>query len=159
MGREKKYIILTDSEKEELEAAYKNGSTHLYRSHCQAILLSASGHSISELSTQFSVGVNTIGVWLKKWSAKGLTGLDLAPGRGRKPKVAQTDTVILDRIENLLAEESQQINHILVVLEEEYAITMCKKTLKRLLRKKNSGGNVAVKSAQKSQQMSKKTKK
>jgi len=72
---------------------------------------------------------------------------------GRKLKVSETDTLILNRIENLLEQESRQLNHILVALEEEFAVSMCKKTLKRLLRKKNIVGNVAAKSVPKSHQM------
>ena len=83
----------------------------------------------------------------------GINGLKLVSGSGRKPKVAETDKVILDRIENLLEEESRQLNHILATLEQEFAVIMCKKTLKRLLRKKNIVGNAVAKSALKSRMM------
>ena len=84
------------------------------------------------------MGLNTVGQWLQNWSSSGIEGLKLVPGCGRKLKVTDTDTLILNRIENLLEQELRQLNHILVALEEEFAVIMCKKTLKRLLRKKIS---------------------
>jgi len=151
MGRKSKHIILTDEEKRNLEQGYKQGSNHIFRRHCDAILLNASGKTIKELSVHFSVRVHTVGQWLQNWISLGINGLKLVPGRGRKPKIAETDKVILDRIENLLEEESRQLNHVLATIEQEFAIIMCKKTLKRLLRKKNIVGNVVVKSALKNQ--------
>jgi transposase len=150
MGRKNKHIILTDAEKKSLEQGFKQGSNHLFRRHCEAILMNASGKTIRELSVHFSVRVHTVGLWLQNWLSLGITGLKLVPGRGRKLKVAETNTVVLDRIENLLEEESRQLNHVLVALENEFAIIMCKKTLKRIIRKKSTVGNVAVKSALKS---------
>lgn len=153
MGRKSKHIILTDEEKRSLEQGYKQGSNHIFRRHCEAVLLNASGKTIKELSVHFSVRVHTVGLWLQNWLSLGINGLKLVSGRGRKPKIAETDKVILDRIENLLEEESRQLNHVLATIEQEFAIVMCKKTLKRLLRKKNIVGNVVAKSALKSQMM------
>jgi transposase len=152
MGRKSKHIILTDEERRRLEEGYKQGTNHIFRRHCEAVLLNASGKTIKELSVHFSVRVHTVGLWIQNWLSLGIDGLKLVHGRGRKRKVAETDTVILNRIENLLEQESRHLNHILVALEEEFAIRMCKKTLKRLLRKKNIVGNVAVQSAPKSHQ-------
>ena len=73
------------------------------------------------------MGLNTVGQWLQNWSSSGIEGLKLVLGRGRKPKVAETDTLILSRIENLLEQESRQLNHILVALEEDFAVAICKK--------------------------------
>ena len=127
MARTSKHIILKDIEKRQLEQGYKQGYNHIFRRNCEAALLNASGKTIKELSIQFSVGLNTIGQWLQNWSSSGIEGLKLVLGRGRKPKVAETDTLILSRIENLLEQESRQLNHILVALEEDFAVTMCKK--------------------------------
>ena len=127
MARTSKRIILTDIEKRQLEQGYKQGYNHIFRRNCEAALLNASGKTIKELSIQFSVGLNTIGQWLQNWSSSGIEGLKLVPGRGRKPKVAETDTLILSRIENLLEQESRQLNHILVALEEDFAVAICKK--------------------------------
>ena len=123
MARTSKHIILTDIEKRQLEQGYN----HIFRRNCEAALLNASGKTIKELSIQFSVGLNTVGQWLQNWSSSGIEGLKLVPGRGRKPKVAETDTLILSRIENLSEQESRQLNHILVALEEDFAVAICKK--------------------------------
>jgi len=132
MARTSKHIILTDIAKRQLEQGYKQGYNHIFRRNCEAVLLNASGKTIKELSIQFSVGLNTLGQWLQNWSSSGIEGLKLVPGGGRKPKVAETDTLILNRIENFLEQESRQLNHILVALEEAFAVTMCKKILSSL---------------------------
>ena len=153
MGRKNKYIILTDKEKKTLEQGYKQGSNPIFRRHCEAILMNASGKSIKIISEHFSLRVHTVGLWIQNWLTLGIEGLKLVKGRGRKLKVSDTDTIILNRIENLLEEESRQLNHVLATLEQEFAITMCKKTLKRIIRKKSIVGNVVAKSALKSPMM------
>jgi hypothetical protein len=66
-------------------------------------------------------------IQFEDWLSLGIKGLKLVPGRGRKLIVSDTYTVILERIENLLEEESRQLNYVLVALEDEFALTMCKK--------------------------------
>lgn len=53
MGRTSKPIILTNSKKKLLE----QGSNNIFRRHCEAILLNASGKTIKELSVDFSLRV------------------------------------------------------------------------------------------------------
>lgn len=98
--------------------------------------MNTSGKTIKELSVHFSVRGHKVGLWLQNWLSLGINGLKLVSGCGHKPKIAETDKVVLDRIENLLEEESRQLNHVLATIEKEFAIVMCKKTFKRLLRKK-----------------------
>lgn len=66
MRRKSKHIVLTDEEKK-FRIRHKQGSNHISRRHCEAVLLNISGKTIKELSVQFSVRVHTHGLWLQNW--------------------------------------------------------------------------------------------
>jgi transposase len=90
MGRKKKYIAELDSQqRRSLEKGYKTGDSHLTRRKCQAILLSYSGKSVDELALLLRVTKQSIYLWYKAWEAEGIKGLELKPGRGRKPKLKE----------------------------------------------------------------------
>ncbi len=59
------------------------------RKRAHAILLSAKGYKIEELSTIFEVDRDTISEWLNRWDTKGVEGLNDAPRSGRPRKVGQ----------------------------------------------------------------------
>ena len=52
------------------------------------ILGLAQGLSHQEIAEEQSVSLLAIGRWRKRWGAKGLEGLQDAPGRGRKPRLS-----------------------------------------------------------------------
>ena len=52
------------------------------------ILGLARGLSHQEIAEEQSVSLLAIGRWRKRWAAKGLEGLQDAPGRGRKPRLS-----------------------------------------------------------------------
>ena len=52
------------------------------------ILGLARGLSHQEIAEEQSVSLLAIGRWRKRWAAKGLVGLQDAPGRGRKPRLS-----------------------------------------------------------------------
>ena len=52
------------------------------------ILGLARGLSHQEIAEEQSVSLLAIGRWRKRWAAKGLEGLQEAPGRGRKPRLS-----------------------------------------------------------------------
>ena len=52
------------------------------------ILGLAQGLSHEEMAKEQSVSLLAIGRWRKRWAAKGLEGLQDAPGRGRKPRLS-----------------------------------------------------------------------
>ncbi|MDP1818024.1 MAG: helix-turn-helix domain-containing protein [Leadbetterella sp.] len=136
MSRKLKYIKLTESERTSLLQGHRSGKTHLYRRHCEAILMSDHGKSIKEISAHFKVRISTVGTWLTTWQHFGIDGLKLSPGRGRKPILSESNVLVVTTIENLLQEESRHIHHIVTALEDKHSLVMCAKTLKRFLKKK-----------------------
>jgi hypothetical protein len=68
MSKIKRYIKnLTVSQLEELESGYKYGENNLFRSHCQAIILSNQGYSVPELMEIFQCRKNTLYNWFNSY--------------------------------------------------------------------------------------------
>ena len=93
-----RYISLTETERLTLEEAYSNHSSKVFRSHCQAILLSSNGFQVKKLSKIFEVRTRTIYTWMNSWESEGIYGLMIHPGRGRKRKLSITDDNLVEHI-------------------------------------------------------------
>ena len=136
MGRNKKYIKgLTDEQISLLEKGYKRGQSHLTRRKCQAILLSSTGKSADELALFFEVTEQSVYNWYKAWESEGIKGLELKPGRGRKPKLTDENLAQVKRIKTLVENDPQNLKNVVSKISEEIGIELSKKTLKRFLKK------------------------
>lgn len=136
MGRNKKYIKeLTDEQTSLLEKGYKTSQSHLTRRKCQAILLSSTGKSVNELALLFDVTEQSVYNWYKAWESEGIKGLELKPGRGRKPKLTDENLVQVKRIKALVENDPQNLKNVVSKISEEFGIELSKKTLKRFLKK------------------------
>lgn len=78
---------LTEADQAALEHLHRTGATHRQRQRAQAILLSANGFTIAQLTLIFGVHRNTVSEWLDNWLSQGLSGLKDAPKTGRTPKI------------------------------------------------------------------------
>ena len=135
MGRKKKYITaLTDKQKSLLEKGYKTGKSHLTRRKCQAILLSHSGKSVDELAVLFGVKAQSVYSWYKAWESEGIKGLELKPGRGRKPKLNE-DAEQVKRIKTLVENDPQNLKDVVNQIQKECGIDLSRKTLEPFLKK------------------------
>ena len=142
MSRKKKYIEkLTVEQKNSLEKGYKQGKSHLFRRKCQCILMSHRGKSVKELSDFFSVSRISIYKWLRLWECSGIKGLELKPGRGRKPKLEQSNAKHVETIKTLIENEPKNLTRVVGQVQSELGIDLSKKTLKRFLKNLNTDGN------------------
>lgn len=125
-----RYIKLKPNEIEALEKLYKNSpdNTIQRRSHC--ILLSNQKRTITDLSGVFDVNRRTIERWFSGWEENGVESLSIQPGRGVKTKLKGLETVIAEQ----LKEHSRNLKNVLVYLEKEQNIIICKKTLQNFLK-------------------------
>lgn len=125
-----RYIKLKPDEIEALEKLYKNSpdNTVQKRSHC--ILLSNQKRTITDLSSIFDVNRRTIERWFSGWEENGIKSLSIQPGRGVKTKLKGLETVIAEQ----LKEHSRNLKNVLVYLEKEQNIIICKKTLQNFLK-------------------------
>lgn len=83
-------ITLTDDQKSQLQKWVKNPPKPYLRRRAWAILLVASGKSISQVARDRRVRAqrNTVSEWVRRFRAEGPQGLKIRPGRGRKPAYA-----------------------------------------------------------------------
>lgn len=134
---------LNGLEREALQEGQKNGSTYRFRNRCKAILLSSDGYSVNQIRELFEINrVNTIYDWYNRWEAEGIEGLKDKPGRGRKPKLENSNEAHVKLVKKLVKQESQNLNKVKVELENILGIKLSKKTLKRFLKNLTFDGDV-----------------
>ena len=145
MGRKSKYIKeLTKEEYSALSKGYALGESPLYRRKCHCILLSYSGKTTNELSTIFDVSKQSILKWLNLWESVGIQGLQLKPGRGRKPKLDITKKKHVTTVKKLIENEPKNLSRVTTQIKQQLGVDMSKKTLKRFLKNLNIDGNASV---------------
>ncbi len=130
-----RYIKLTPSELEILEEASKSSTKHHIRRKCDAILLSARGYDIANLSKLYKVRTHTIRAWMDKWLSEGLEGFFIGAGRGRKPEIELADTVLVDAIKLSVELNPQNLEAVCSELNRSHNINLTKGKLLSFLKK------------------------
>lgn len=125
-----RYVILKTEEIEALEKLHKNSANNTVRKRSQCLLLSHQRRTITDLSGIFDVNRRTIERWLDSWAKSGVDSLTIQPGRGVKTRLKGLDTVIAEQ----LKDHSRNLKSVLIYLEEQHHIIICKKTLQNFLK-------------------------
>lgn len=86
-----RHIQLSDQERTLLESLRKTSNQSRVRDRCHALILSDKGFNIKQLSKVFSVGRDTIGIWLDRWEEFGAEGLEDLPKSGRPSVFSPSD--------------------------------------------------------------------
>lgn len=82
-----RYITLTtDDARTALHQLYRQTNDADLRTRCQMILLSSTGHAVSEIADLTLFDENTILYWFDRYESQGLAGLEDRPRSGRPPK-------------------------------------------------------------------------
>jgi transposase len=125
-----RYIKLKPNEVEALEKLHRNSPDNTVRKRSHCILLSYQKRTITDLSGIFDVDRRTIERWFGGWEENGVESLSIQPGRGVKTKLKGLESVIAEQ----LKEHSRNLKNVLVYLEKEQNIIICKKTLQNFLK-------------------------
>jgi transposase len=125
---------LSEEEKKALEQGYLHGSSSLFRKHCQAILLSNQGLSVQELMKIFNCRKNTIYDWMNNWEQKGIEGLKVRAGRGRKAILDCHNTEEVALVQSKISENRKKLSLAKAEIEKSLGKTMCSETLRRFLK-------------------------
>jgi transposase len=125
-----RYVKLKTDEIEALEKLQKNSTNNTVRRRSQCLLLSHQRRTITDLSGIFEVSRRTIERWLANWNKSGIDSLAIQPGRGVKSRLKGLDTVIAEQ----LKDHSRNLKNVLIYLEEQHHIVICKKTLQNFLK-------------------------
>lgn len=67
-----------------LNEGHKNGKKSHFRIRCHAILLSSKGYRVDFIASLYKKRSETIRDWMNDWDSKGIIGLMIQQGRGRK---------------------------------------------------------------------------
>ena len=134
MGRKKKYIKLTEEQKNALEFEYKTGHTHDYRKRCKCILLNAQGWSSDRLVEFFSTSRQSIYKWIRRYENEGIDGLKIRSGRGRKRKLDIDNVNHVAIIKASLSKECRGIKQLKQKLESELKTTISNTTIRDFLK-------------------------
>ncbi len=123
-------LQLTDSEKHDLEIAYKTGDSHCYRTRCKAILLKSQGKSANEIASILDVSIPSVFNWIKRYGDEGINGLKTRTGRGRKPIIDSSDEEI---IRKAIEEDRQSVSKAREAWQNATGKKASDATLKRFL--------------------------
>lgn len=123
-------LQLTDSEKHDLEIAYKTGDSHCYRIRCKAILLKSQGKSANEIASILDVSIPSVFNWIKRYGDEGINGLKTRTGRGRKPIIDSSDEEI---IRKAIEEDRQNVSKAREAWQNATGKKASDATLKRFL--------------------------
>ncbi len=124
-----RYVTLKTDEIEALELAMKS-SNNTIRKRSQCLLLSDQGRMITDMATIFDVDRRTIERWFDKWEKEGLNSLPISTGRGVKTRLKGLEEVLSKQLES----HGRNLKNVLLYLEEEHNIRICKKTLQNFLK-------------------------
>jgi transposase len=124
-----RYITLKTEEIEALELSCKSSNNTISK-RSQCLLLSGQGRTIIDLAKIFNVSRRSIERWFDNWENEGVKSLPITPGRGVKTRLKGLETVLSEQL-NI---HSRNLKNVLLHLEENHDIRICKRTLQNFLK-------------------------
>jgi transposase len=132
MSRQKFVQSISDAVRISLQECYATHSNFRVRQRAHAILLSSKGYTITQLQEIFDVDRDTISVWIDRFEAQGIAGLEDKPRPGR-PSIYTDEE--LNQLKDLVDNEPRQLKQAQAILQQNTEKTSCSETLKRALKK------------------------
>ena len=111
--------------------------------------MSHQGKSLQEIAEIYQVTRQTVATWFNKYEIAGISGLHTASKSGRPSIIKITNETEVTEIEELVENSSQNLKPVLVAIKNKFGKELSKRTLQRLLKKKDGHGNVSEKNAPK----------
>ena len=115
-----------------LQRISKESKYYQVRNRAKCLILSYQGLAIKELMVVFGVGRKTIYNWFTKWEDEKIVGLYNNRGRGRKPKLNESQK---EQVKAWAKKEPKTLLRIVEKAEKEWGITLSKDTIKRIIKK------------------------
>ena len=125
-----RYVTLKTEEIIALEVLYKSALDNSTRKRSHCLILSHQKLTITDLVKVFEVNRRTIERWLNDWTVGGLDSLPILPGRGVKTRLKGYEEVIAKQLEL----HNRNLKNVLLHLEKQYNIKICKRTLLNFLK-------------------------
>jgi transposase len=130
-----KYIKLTSEEIITLEQAVKNHPKSHFRTRCESLLLSNRGYDIKSIATLFQTRIHTIGTWFSNWNEKGIVGLQIVTGRGRKSDLSTVSDAFIEDIKEQIALNPQGLDAVCLQINQKWGINLSKSQVKKFIKK------------------------
>jgi len=130
-----KYIKLTSEEVLTLEQGVKNHPKSHFRTRCESLLLSNRGYDIKSISTLFQTRINTIGTWFSNWTTKGIVGLQIVAGRGRKADLLTASDALIQDIKEHIALNPQGLDAVCLQINQKWGLNLSKAQVKKFIKK------------------------
>jgi transposase len=127
--------------KQMLHDMWHNHPLDRCRTRAHAILLSANGYKIPQISQILETERRAISHWIDRWEKHGVLGIYDKPRSGRPPIFTQSEAAL---IPGIVDEEPRQLKQALVKIEEITGKQASCYTLKRILKKPAMFGNAAA---------------
>ncbi|MCC0177680.1 transposase, partial [Waterburya agarophytonicola K14] len=115
-----------------LQRISKESKYYQVRNRAKCLILSYQGLPIKQLMVIFGVGRKTIYNWFTKWEDEKIVGLYNNPGRGRKPKLNQSQK---EQVKAWAKKEPKTLLRVVEKAQKEWGITLSKDTVKRIIKK------------------------
>ena len=125
---------LSETDREFLQTGHRQGKSHQFRTRCQAILLSAQGCKVQELSCLLGVSELSIYKWFNRFEAGGVAALLNQPGRGRKPLLRLDNQAHRQLVSEQIKQDPQRLKVAKAHIEEQLGAPLSQSTLKRFLK-------------------------
>lgn len=123
---------LSHEAQQELQKIYQHHTCFKNRQRAHAILLSLRGYTINQIQDILQTDRDSISVWIDRFNAQGIAGLDDLPRSGR-PSIYTPEEISFFKAE--VDKEPRQIKQAQAKLQQKTAKTSSKDTLKRALKK------------------------
>jgi transposase len=130
-----KYIKLTLEEIITLEQAVKNHPKSHFRTRCESLLLSNRGYDIKSIATLFQTRIHTIGTWFSNWNEKGIVGLQIVTGRGRKSDLSTVSDALIEDIKEQIALNPQGLDAVCLQINQKWGLSLSKAQVKKFIKK------------------------
>ena len=93
-----RHVLLSAVELQTLEEGHRNGKRPHFRVRCHSLILSHKGMKVSEIASLYEKHEETVRSWMDKWESKGIVGLFIAKGQGRKPILRVADEGVVELV-------------------------------------------------------------
>lgn len=130
-----RYINLSPMEVETLEAGMRHHAKSFYRTRCQALLLSHRSYKVIEIASVLQVRSHTVRLWMSNWEQKGLAGLQISAGRGRKAAILVSNVELVAQIQEQLRLNPQSLDSVCGQLNQDNTLSLTPGQLLRFIKK------------------------
>jgi transposase len=145
-----RYIQLSSEEVATLAEGAKHHRKAHFRTRCEALLLSDRGYKVVEIAQLFQVRPHTIRFWMDNWEQKGLVGLNIRAGRGRKAALPLSNPALVADLQAQILLNPQSLEAVALEMSKKWHCTLSKGQLQRFIKKSSVTAGDACASVSKS---------